>query len=196
MTTLTYAELEGYWIQAGGSSTMAPLMAAVALAESSGNPDATNPTDNNGRQTSWGLWQLSDGTHAEPNGWSDPLTNAKMAVTKYHSQGLGAWGTYTSGAYKKYLQGGVAATTAGISPVDGTSSTGTAQQTGVVSDLTDGLANDFMSGFIGLLKPFIQWTIWIIELAIGFALVGAGLFFIVQKSGAVRSIESMAVKTV
>ncbi len=108
MTVLTFSQLEGYWVQAGGDAAMAPLMAAIALAESSGNPDATNPTDNGGRQTSWGLWQISNGDHSEPApNWNDPLENARLAVGKIHSQGLGAWGTYTSGAYKRYLQGGI-----------------------------------------------------------------------------------------
>lgn len=104
----SYAQLEGLWIQAGGDTSAAPLMAAIALAESSGNPQAINPTDNNGQQTSWGLWQISNGTHNQPvPNILDPLINAQQAVAKYKSQGLGAWGTYTSGAYKNYLQGNV-----------------------------------------------------------------------------------------
>jgi hypothetical protein len=101
---LTYAQLEGVWIQAGGSAAMAPLMAAIAEAESSGNPSNVNPNDNNGTQSSYGLWQISTGTHAPPSpNWADPVTNAKLAMAKLSSQGLGAWGTYTSGAYKQYL---------------------------------------------------------------------------------------------
>jgi hypothetical protein len=110
LATYTYAQLEGLWEQAGGSAALAPLMAAIALAESSGNPDATNPTDNNGTQTSWGLWQISDGTHNQPvPGILNPLTNAQQAVAKIKSQGLSAWGTYDSGAYKQFLQGNVPA---------------------------------------------------------------------------------------
>lgn len=120
MTTYSYSQLEALWKKAGGNPVMAPLMAAIAEAESSGNPNATNPTDNNGTQTSWGLWQISNGTHAQPApNILNPLVNAEQAVKKYHSQGLGAWGTYTSGAYKKYLGG------AGTAPSSGTSSSGT-----------------------------------------------------------------------
>ena len=36
------------------------------------------------------------------------LTNAQLAVQKYNTQGLGAWGTYTSGAYQQFLQTNVA----------------------------------------------------------------------------------------
>lgn len=109
---LSYAELEALWIKAGGSKAMAPLMAAIALAESSGYPTAYNPTDNSGKQTSWGLWQISNGTHSAPGpNPFNPLSNARMAVAKYQSQGLGAWGTYVSGAYRQFLQGGVAPAT-------------------------------------------------------------------------------------
>ena len=105
---LSYGQLEQLWISAGGSKALAPLMAAIALAESGGNPDANNYTDNNGTQTSWGLWQVSDGTHDEYiQGLNDPLTNAKAAVAKYKQQGLSAWGTYDSGAYQQYYRGGV-----------------------------------------------------------------------------------------
>lgn len=105
---LSFKQLENVWTQAGGPKKLAKLMAAVALAESGGWAGATNPTDNGGTQTSWGLWQISNGTHSSPAGGGDvydPLTNARLAVGKYHSQGLGAWGTYTSGAYKSHLDG-------------------------------------------------------------------------------------------
>jgi hypothetical protein len=117
-TKLTFAQLEGLWIQAGGDASKAPVMAAIALAESGGRPTATNLTDNNGTQSSFGLWQISTGTHNPPNpNWSNPLTNAQLAVTKYNSQGLGAWGTYTSGAYRKMLPSGyknIAPDTSGV----------------------------------------------------------------------------------
>jgi hypothetical protein len=107
---LTDSQLERAWIDGGGSKAVAPLMAAIALAESGGNTDATNPTDNGGTQTSWGLWQISNGNHSEPSPqWNNPVENARLAVGKYHTQGLGAWGTYTSGAYQRFYRGGVPA---------------------------------------------------------------------------------------
>jgi len=105
MADYTYGQLETLWINAGGSKALAPLMAAIALAESGGNPGALNTTDNNGTQTSVGLWQVSNGTHSYPASWTTPQGNAAEAVAKYQSQGLGAWGTYTSGAYEQYYQG-------------------------------------------------------------------------------------------
>lgn len=106
MPQYSFAQLEGLWIQAGGGKALAPLMAAIALAESSGNSDALNPSDNNGTQTSVGLWQVSTGTHQYPPAWATPEGNAQEAVAKYQSQGLGAWGTYTSGAYRQFLPSG------------------------------------------------------------------------------------------
>jgi hypothetical protein len=79
-------------------------MAAIALAESGGRPEALNPTDNHGTQSSFGLWQISNGTHTPPNAkWADPNVNAQLAVAKQKSQGLTAWGTYTSGTAQRIL---------------------------------------------------------------------------------------------
>lgn len=110
----SYSELEGLWISGGGPARLAPVMAAVAMAESGGSALARNPHDNNGTQTSYGLWQISNGTHSPPSmNWSDPLENARLAVQKWKSQGLGAWGTYTSGLYKRFLKRGVQPTSPG-----------------------------------------------------------------------------------
>jgi Lysozyme like domain len=107
LTTYSYAQLEQLWINNGGAKSLAPIAGAIALAESAGNNEATNPTDNNGTQTSWGLWQISNGTHAQPvPNILDPNVNAQQAVAKYNGAGgWSPWGTYDSGAYKQYLNG-------------------------------------------------------------------------------------------
>ena len=102
---VSYGQLEGLWDQAGGNPSMAALMAAIAEAESGGNPTAHNPSGASG------LWQILGVPF--PGNVYDPLTNARMAVAKYLSQGLGAWTTYTSGAYKQYLNGKIAASAGG-----------------------------------------------------------------------------------
>ena len=106
-TVYTYAQLQGLWINAGGSKALAPLAAAIAMAESGGCSAAVNPTDNGGTQTSWGLWQISNGTHGQPvPGILAPATNAQQAVAKYtDAGGFSPWGTYDSGAYKAYYSG-------------------------------------------------------------------------------------------
>jgi len=99
-----FGQLENIWIEAGGSSQIAPIMAAIALAESSGNPLALNPDDNGGTQSSYGLWQISNGTHVAPSAnWSDPIVNAKLAIAKLAEHGLSPWGTYDRGTYLQYL---------------------------------------------------------------------------------------------
>jgi hypothetical protein len=108
---LSYAQLKGVWMDASKgtryhSNVWASLMAAIAEAESGGKVLVTNPNDNGGTQTSWGLWQISNGTHTAPSpNWGDPSVNAKLAIGKLDSQGLKAWGTYNSGAYKAFLSG-------------------------------------------------------------------------------------------
>lgn len=92
------ADLRKLWVQAGGPPGVANLMAAIALAESSGNPNAHNPSG------ATGLWQILGNPF--PGNAYDPITNARMAVSKYRSQGLGAWEAYTRGMHKRFLAGG------------------------------------------------------------------------------------------
>ena len=81
MTQLTYAQLEGVWINNGGNKAMAPLMAAIAEVESSGRTDALNASG------ATGLWQIEWPLHQGivPGATSraaleDPNINAKAAV--------------------------------------------------------------------------------------------------------------------
>jgi len=112
-TRYTYSQLEGLWIQAGGSKTQAPVMAAIAEAESGGNPNATGGVGEKG------LWQIN------PRVWGslatyDPLGNARAAVTVRNRQGLSAWSTYNSGAYKAFLNSSTTPTGGGTGQAPGT----------------------------------------------------------------------------
>ena len=99
-TKYSYAQLEGLWINAGGSKALAPTMAAIAMAESSGCSTALNPSGASG------LWQILGAVDPSDQGnLFDPAVNAEEATLKYSSQGLGTWVTYTSGAYKGYMNG-------------------------------------------------------------------------------------------
>lgn len=57
--------------------------------------------------TGWGVWQITPGNSvpsvAVNNGLLSLIPNAKAAVAKVRSQGLGAWTTITSGAYAPYF---------------------------------------------------------------------------------------------
>lgn len=97
--------------QAGFSADEASTAAAIAMAESGGNPKAHNstPPDN-----SYGLWQINMLGDMGPSRrkWFglksneelfDPVTNAKAAYKIYKASGWKAWTTYTSGKYKAYV---------------------------------------------------------------------------------------------
>lgn len=89
------SQLELIWESANPGEGNPHLMAAIALAESSGSASSVNSIG------ACGLWQI----HPYEAGCTSPITNARMAGEKLKSQGLGAWETYTNGAYKQYYTG-------------------------------------------------------------------------------------------
>src|SRR6516162_2204167 len=76
ITGLSFAQVENYWIQAGGSPQAAAMAAAVADAESGLNAAAqrTNPDGTVGI----GLWLIPQ--NGTPPGSTDPIANARAAV--------------------------------------------------------------------------------------------------------------------
>jgi len=134
--TYTYAQLEALWTQHGGPAAEAPTAAAIALAESGGNPDAILNTAYPGRpnyrppssgaspEFSVGLWQVN--LLAHPNYTeAQMLTPARAAAAAVAISSSGSnfqpWSTYTSGAYLTHLQGGTpsaAGPTTSIAPGD------------------------------------------------------------------------------
>lgn len=147
MTTYDYAQLEGLWINAGGSKAMAPIMAAIAMAESAGNSDAYNASG------ATGLWQILGAVNpADQGNLYDPQVNAKEALLKYKSQGLGAWVTYTSGAYKEWLKQGVTPVGVKGGKGGGTSGAGAGGGTaGTQQDYGSLGVGDVLSGMNGIL---------------------------------------------
>jgi hypothetical protein len=122
--TLGYAQIEGYWIIAGGpngsagSYTQAQVAAAITGAEASFLPGVIQPdVDYCGAgadRAGWGLWQITCGNSVSQYGTDfqvlDPWNNAEAAVYKCkQDEALGdncfdPWSTYTSGAYAQFLQ--------------------------------------------------------------------------------------------
>jgi Lysozyme like domain/Tachylectin len=108
--TLGFAQIEGYWVAAGGPASNAATAAAIAGAESSyypgiiqsGQPYST---------TGWGLWQITPGSSVSQFGRDyqllDPWNNAGAAVAKYRAAGnsFRPWTTYNNGAYRQFLPG-------------------------------------------------------------------------------------------
>lgn len=113
---LSYSQIEGYWIAAGGDPAAASTMAAIAFPESSGDPGSVQQGQPYST-TGWGLWQITPGNSVPSVGVDktllDPLTNARAAVAKFnasaraHGNGFLPWTTYTSGKYLRYVQNGV-----------------------------------------------------------------------------------------
>jgi hypothetical protein len=98
---LSFSQL--YWLarSVGLSHEDARIAAAVAMAESAGNPGAIGD-----RGTSYGLWQV----HLPAHPWAasmnmlDPYQNA-LAMARISGGGKNwkPWTTYRTGAYKRYL---------------------------------------------------------------------------------------------
>lgn len=165
---------------------MAPVMAAIALAESSGNPNAKNPHDNNGRQTSWGLWQISDGTHNEPvPNILDPKINAQQAVKKLSVQGLGAWGTYGGVRYKQYLaqNTGTPPDMNGL-PTGSTSTTNATPVDDITGDIGGAIGEGFAMAFKAVMQPVIATMLWGGEIMLGIALMTGGVIVFIMNTNA------------
>jgi TP901 family phage tail tape measure protein len=95
--------LEKLW-SGTGSNGDPHLMAAIAMAESGGNPSADNGIAR-------GLWQIISGTWSAygKGSWDNafnPNMNAQAAHRILAGSGLGAWDTYNSGAYQQFMQAG------------------------------------------------------------------------------------------
>lgn len=120
MTTqvLTDTQLEELWIEAKGPANDAAVAAAVARAESGGDPTQVDNTAYPDRpyyhapgkgalpEYSVGLWQINVLAHPSysPTDLLNPRINAAAAVAISNSGAdFGRWTTYTDGAYKAYL---------------------------------------------------------------------------------------------
>ncbi|MGB7588159.1 MAG: transglycosylase SLT domain-containing protein, partial [Solirubrobacterales bacterium] len=83
------------------------LMAQIAEAESGGNPHSMGGAGDKG------LWQIIPSTASafgiNYGSLFDPLVNARGAAKILAGQGLGAWSTYNSGAYRSQPKGTVSA---------------------------------------------------------------------------------------
>jgi hypothetical protein len=188
---LSYSQLEGLWIQAGGSQASAPIAAAIALAESGGNPSSL---DNNPRtgDLSYGLWQINMIGSMGPGrlrefGLSsdsqllDPLTNAQAAVKVAgggSNPNFSPWTTFTSGKYLKYLQSGVAPNmTAG--GAGGSAGSGSGTPGASDASATNPLTASFWQETIGNIGNYVFFGIC---LAGGAIILAAGLIMIIMSN--------------
>lgn len=110
VTNPTSNSIANYAQNAGFAGNDLITAIAIALAESSGNPNAYNPETAAGTPVgkgSYGLWQIYLNAHPEFSGQNlyDPQTNANAAYSIYSGAGesFSAWSTFNSGAYQAQL---------------------------------------------------------------------------------------------
>ena len=149
---LKFADIQPFAANAGFSGDDLNTACAIALAESSGNPNAKGdltlaPTNG----PSIGLWQINTGSKAHPElagqDLTDPQTNANAAFAIYQAAGnsFSPWSTFGSGAYTKYLPATAAAsdqdTTASVAgvPATGSATETSGDNSGAVEGATDSM---------------------------------------------------------
>lgn len=105
MAVYSLSQMQSLLRQAGWPEALITTVAAIGMAESSGNTCIVGTMANN--EYSVGLWQININP-ALRRPWTktqlcDPLFNAQVALQIYKQQGLRAWGAYTDGRYRKYV---------------------------------------------------------------------------------------------
>lgn len=94
------------------------IAVAVALAESGGDPTATNQNTDQHRSTDYGLWQINGYWHPEYSKEEllTPGGNARaMAEISKNGTDWSQWVTYTSGRYEQYMEVAAGAATTDVS---------------------------------------------------------------------------------
>ena len=116
MSALTIEQIQQAAIAGGFTPEEAPVISAIAMAESGGNPNAHNPRY---PDDSYGLMQINmlddPGSNymlgasrrrkygIQNSDLKNPVINMKVAKDIWDTQGPNAWSVYQSGAYKKHL---------------------------------------------------------------------------------------------
>lgn len=186
----SFDQLKQLWINYGGNPQNAAMAAAVALAESGGNPNAINKNKNSAGQVTsidYGLWQINSKYNGGSPAYYDPVTNVKatIAISK-NGASWRSWcsaysdnrcgdrgGTYLgagSNALKRLSDHGGGSTgsappgganSGGGSSGGGGSSSGTAQPAGL---------------FGGTVDQIFSYVKWYGEFLLGWIIIGAGIF--------------------
>lgn len=102
--TFSFEQLEDLWVACGGPAGSETNMAAIAIAESGGDPDAKNFNANETEDR--GLWQINSGAWPQfnpPYDLFDARQNCKAAIVVLAQQGITAWSTWNNGAAARVL---------------------------------------------------------------------------------------------
>lgn len=95
--------LEALWVKEGGNPSAQHMAAAIALAESSGNPNSEN--HNTDGSIDRGLWQINS-VHGAQSTFNIPA-NTKAAISiSSNGRDWSPWATYKNGAYRQFMAAG------------------------------------------------------------------------------------------
>ena len=188
MSAYSYSQLEALWVQAGGQKAAAPIAAAIALAESGGNPTIANKQG----VPAFGLWQINIAANANPQYSQaqvlNPLGNAKaaVAISKNGTNWI-PWQAFTNGSWSKFVQGLVAVTPTGAPNL--TAGLPASQVKSGEPDITQGPGGSLTSAVstIGSVADAIKWIFsnWLRILEfVGGAVLGIFGLVLLGKAGA------------
>lgn len=104
-------------MQYGGDPREAAMAASIAMAESSGNPQATN-NNSNGTQDR-GLWQINSGAWGSMSTY-DIGANVRAAIQiSNNGTNWGPWSTYQNGAFRQFYNPSITPTGNAVAQTDG-----------------------------------------------------------------------------
>ncbi|MFI0715992.1 peptidoglycan-binding protein [Streptomyces inhibens] len=117
---MNLTELRALATQVGFTGNDINIAAAVAMAESAGDPDAEGDKGLADHKwgSAWGLFQIRSLRHPEQftppdtlrvaGKLREPLYNTKTAKAIKDAHGWSQWSTFTNGAYQQHMDGGPA----------------------------------------------------------------------------------------
>lgn len=178
MTALSASQMASALSNAGFTNQDIAIGVAIGLAESGGDPSATNHNTNG--STDFGVWQINS-VHADilaQGNWADVNDNAKMAHAVWQSAGGSwkPWATFTQGSYLRFLS-------------EGQSGASNPQAIGTVADTSVNPFQNIVDFFQVLSNP----ETWV---RIGEVIAGAILIFIALRKLNGRTGMSHGIKKV
>jgi hypothetical protein len=189
--SFTTADATSAALAAGFTPAEAPIMAAIAIAESAGNASAVSRPNTNGT-TDFGAWQINS-SHAAVLNSGDRFSladNARMARQVYVAQGFKAWSTYNNGAYKQHLSGN--GSNNGNGGILGTVGTVVGQAMGAVTAGTKTAVGNAL-GLDGLTNVLSKIGSDLVSTFLALTLFTVGALILARNTGAVQATKHAAV---
>lgn len=181
MAKLNFHQIENVWTKNGGSKKLAPVMAAIALAESGGYTQAKHKNSNG--TIDQGLWQINSSNFRIYKGHNIYDVNVNAHAAKRLAEGgkgLDNWVTYTTGAYLKYLPKSYPKGQGVISTAEGVGKTLVGVATNPVGTAV-GLGEKGLSAAGGVIASPVESALSWFGMRIVFAMIimgGAGLILL------------------